>query len=569
MAAYKTKLGKPDSKGNYKRDLGKKVNGKPHRFYLGKDPDQAEERQGRLESLWASIEAQAESPEAAFWTDATIQIGMAIGRGENSVRLAPPLPLTGDEDLRAYVHYVDLIARRFPLISTLPADVDGYRRGQEVILGIKREIVQLGQKAFGEPNILEMETAMLHDALDAYTDSIKAEHVDPETRMPTGYSNNSVKQIALLKERHENIPLGQLTLGAIKQALQYWASRPVKKGSEKPITARSAENYIKRWRHFLWWLHDAEEFRWKAPPELSRLKVKIRQTDKEKQATISPLQVKAFTEAELLTLFKYATPLERVYILLGLNCGFAASEFGTLRLNQIFLRQRHGHDELIHYRSTPEQSWIKRVRLKSKVYAEWLLWPQTVAAIEWAIERRKKQPEFASDALLSLTDRNLPYYGQTEGGNNSSRISKLWYRGLMDRIKKDQPTFRRLSPKSLRKTAGNLIRDIAGGEVMGVFLAHGKPVKSDDLAEQYSNRPFARVFEALGKLHERLQPLWNAVPDSFPLEKAKTRNGGANISVGKIEAIKALTAQGLKPGVVAEQLNVSLATVYRHRTSDR
>ncbi len=146
MAAYKTKLGKPDSKGNYKRDLGKKVNGKPHRFYLGKDPDQAEERQGRLESLWASIEAQAESPEAAFWTDATIQIGMAIGRGENSVRLAPPLPLTGDEDLRAYVHYVDLIARRFPLISTLPADVDGYRRGQEVILESSERLFNSAKK---------------------------------------------------------------------------------------------------------------------------------------------------------------------------------------------------------------------------------------------------------------------------------------------------------------------------------------------------------------------------------------------------------------------------------------
>ncbi len=565
MATNKSKLGKPDSKGNYKRDLGKKVSGSPHRFYLGKDPEQAEQRKQRLESVWASIEAQAESPEAAFWTDTSIQIGIAIGKGENSVRLAPPLPLTGDEDFRAYVHHVDLMARRFAMISILPADVDGYRRGQEIILGIKREIAQVGQKAFGEPNILEMETAMLHEAMDDYIQMMRTEHVDPETRKPTAYGNNSVRQVALLKDRHENVMLGQLTLGTIKKAFQYWASRPHKKGTTKPITVRSAENYIKRWKHFLWWLHDSEKYRWKAPSDLLRLKVKVRKTEKETQATISPIQVKSFREEELVILFKYATPLERVYILLGLNCGFAVSEFGTLRLNQIFRHQLHGFDNLINYQSNSVQSWIKRVRLKNKVYGEWLLWPETVAAIEWAIERRKKQPDFRPDALLAMTDRNLPYYGQTDGGNNASRISKLWYRGLMDRIQKDLPEFPRLSPKSLRKTAGNLMRDIAGGEIMGVFLAHGQPVKTDDLAEQYSNRPFGKVFEHLDVMRKRLQPLWVAVPDPFPLDKAKTRNGGSNISVSKIDAIKELTAEGKTPDEIAEALNISVATVYRRR----
>lgn len=519
MAVYKSKLGKPDAKGNFKRDLGKHVTGKPQRFYLGQIPEQAGQRMERLETLWAAIEANAESPAVAFWTDGTIQIGKAIARGDNSVRLSPPLPLSrGDYDYRTYVQFVDLHARRFTLIPILPADVEAYRQGQEIILGVKRDVVRMGQLAFGEPNILEMETAMLHDAMDAYTEVMKKEHVDPETRKPTAYGNNSVRQMKLLKERHENVMLGQLTLGTIKQAFQYWALRPNKKGTEKPITVRSAENYIKRWRHFLWWLHESEQFRWKAPSDLFRLKVKVRRTAKETQATISPIQVKAFTNEELVTLYKYATPLERVYILLGLNCGFAVSEFGTLRLDQIFLRQKHGFDNLIHYDSNPGQSWIKRVRLKSKVYGEWLLWPQTVAAIEWAIERRKKQPDFGPDALLALTDRNLPYYGQTDGGNNASRISKLWYRGLMDRIQKDKDNeaFPRLSPKSLRKTAGNLMRDTAGGEVMGVFLAHGKPVKNDDLAEQYSNRPYARVFEALGALNLRLQPLWDAVPEPFP-----------------------------------------------------
>ena len=51
----------------------------------------------------------------------------------------------------------------------------------------------------------------------------------------------------------------------------------------------------------------------------------------------------------------------------------------------------------------------------------------------------------------------------------------------------------------------------------------------------------------------------------FPMEKAKTRNGGANISVSTIEAIKALSAQGMKPEEIAKKLNVSTWTVYRRR----
>ena len=102
MATNKSTLGKLDSKGNYKRDLGKKVSGSPHRFYLGKDLEQADQCKQRLESVWASIEAQAESPENAFWTDASIQIGIAIGKHENSVRLTPqnPLRLTRQVPLR-------------------------------------------------------------------------------------------------------------------------------------------------------------------------------------------------------------------------------------------------------------------------------------------------------------------------------------------------------------------------------------------------------------------------------------------------------------------------------------
>lgn len=54
------KLGKPDSRGNYKRDLGwKSQEGQPvqHRFYVGRDREEATIRVGRLEKLWDAVEA--------------------------------------------------------------------------------------------------------------------------------------------------------------------------------------------------------------------------------------------------------------------------------------------------------------------------------------------------------------------------------------------------------------------------------------------------------------------------------------------------------------------------------
>jgi hypothetical protein len=69
---------------------------------------------------------------------------------------------------------------------------------------------------------------------------------------------------------------------------------------------------------------------------------------------------------------------------------------------------------------------------------------------------------------------------------------------------------RRLSFGKLRKTAGNLIRQFADGEVAGVFLCHGQPVESDDLLDLYTARPFGRVFQAIRDVEKHLEPMFEA-----------------------------------------------------------
>ena len=524
--AHKIKELGTDARGNYVRNLGWKLTetgGRAQqRFYLGKDSEEARRRNALLQELWAVIEAEAESPKTALWTATTLQIGIAIAGGEAVCHLASPLPLANEEDFRAYAYLVEKYSKKYRMIAILPADVQAYQQGKGITEERKREVVRIGRDVFGEANILEAETRTLHEAIDDYIAHIKVTFVDVETRAMTGWGNTQVKEAMRLKEKHSDIPLSRLDLSTIEAMMNLWRNRPLSQKSGEPIRVKTAESHIKRLKNFLWWLHRQDKYRRRIPPEVERLAVKVRETDRETQGRARPQQVEIYDVAELATLYKYALPLERVYLLLGLNCGFSIAEFGTLRLNQIFLRQKHGYDALVGYTSTPEQSWIKRVRIKTKVYGEFLLWPETVQAIEWAIDRRRKQPGFGEDALLCLTERGMPFVGQTKGGNNSTRLTKHWYHGLLDRVcKKDYPKFRRLSPKCLRKTSGNMIREIAGGEIMAVFHCRGQAVRTDHLADVYSNRPFGKVFRAIEEMRANLMPMFEAAQGEPFLERSR------------------------------------------------
>jgi hypothetical protein len=64
--------------------------------------------------------------------------------------------------------------------------------------------------------------------------------------------------------------------------------------------------------------------------------------------------------------------------------------------------------------------------------------------------------------------------------------------------KKDFPTFPQLSFNKLKKTASSELRKIAGGEVAGLFLCHGRVVE-DDLLEEYAARHFPPVHKLARK----------------------------------------------------------------------
>ena len=206
-------------------------------------------------------------------------------------------------------------------------------------------------------------------------------------------------------------------------------------------------------------------------------------------------QVSTYTVEELKLLNEYATPLERLLLMLALNAGLGAAEQGRIVLSHLFLRQRHPNADILAslqgFQSTADDSFILMTRPKTGVYGEWLLWPQTVEAIQWGRQRREAIGGASADAPLLVTDRGTPFLKQTTGGNRSQNFNRRWA-DLTNRVRSDYPEFPKLSFGRLRKTAGNMVRQIADGEIAGVFLCHGRPVKTDDLIDLYTDRPCNR-----------------------------------------------------------------------------
>ena len=265
------------------------------------------------------------------------------------------------------------------------------------------------------------------------------------------------------------------------------------------------------------WLHKEKSFPWKKPVDLDLDRIKI-VPDKEPK-----YKVETYSKEELGTLWQHASHFERRLLLLALNCGFSISEIGNLDWKEV------------------EGDHIKGLRPKTKVYGEFKLWEMTRQALG---EPKKK-------GLVFVTEGGLSLIAPTTGNNPCAKIPAAWYR-LLNRVTRHHPEFKRLGFHHLRKTAGDFIRRLADGETMGVFLRHGKPVKSDPLAGTYSNPVFSRVFDAQDRLWELLKDIFT------PLGEVELPR---RISPETIREIRRLKRRGIKTKKLSEMFGVSTSTI--------
>jgi hypothetical protein len=450
-----------------------------------------------------------------------------------------------NDDPGTLVFWLSLLQKDFPVIPLKLADTEKqsagetqYREAAERFQDIAKNVqwaAEHCQAVIGE----HAPKQMLHDALDAFSTWLGENYRTADGKVsPTGLLHQ--RQVRQLKQHQPDMPLAKFGLTEIEGMVRYWKSRPLttRKTPASPDTVRDT---IKRIKVFVRWLHRSPAFAWRKPEDLEWGRVRIPLSPEEVSAKATPHQVETYTPEELGTLYEYASPFERLLMLLALNCGFGQAESLTLQKREV------------------DGEFIKRLRFKSGVNGEWKLWAVTQQGIAWMLRRHHGEV-----ATLLVTRQGKPLNYTTRGGNRNPVVANAW-RTLLQRIQKDFSGFRDLSFNKLRKTAESLIRQIAGGEVAGMFLAHGQVV-GDDLAEVYTNRDFTKVFAAIDRMGEKLMPMFRTVKTPFP-EDDKRSNPA--LSLATIKRIRELRLQGHTLKAIAEQVGCNRGTVLRYCNSDR
>ena len=534
MASRTRRKWKPDSNGQYVRQLGWKRStaGKlvQPKFRLGTDLREAKRREMMLADLWEQVEELEDrtAEEPATWPPMLLTIAQQIARyGVARIRAME------DEPESRYAWRVEQLARRFPRVPILPAEEDVYKEAVEARSQRSAEFLQSFSKA-GETLQRRMHEALeghilpnakseiasgpkLHDALRDHIEWIKGEYANGDGGL-TDWGKTRVKHAQILLDRHEDTPLSRLGHEQLEEMIRYWRQRPPRKGTDRPIAKKSAEHQIAALRFFVRWLSRSTRYDWRKPDSFDEIRARVGSRVDDVRRQVTPEDI--FTLDELVLLNKYATPLERLLLLLGINCGFGRAEIASLTIGEVFLRTAHEprHREILGFESTDADSFTKRYRRKTGVYGEHILFTQTVAGIEWALARRRKHPGFGPDARLLVNAKGEPYDKPTAGGNPCQQIPNAFAR-LIRRIQEsaDGTSFSRRPFKMLRKTAGDLIRRHSDGEVTAVFHCRGQAVRIDDLADAYTNRPFGKVFRAIRAVEEYLQPVFEAAGEQpFP-----------------------------------------------------
>ena len=528
MATRTRKTWKPQRDGQYVRQLGWKRgrNGKrvQAKFRLGTDLREARRREMMLSEVWERVEQDA-GTEPVTWPEEALHVAKQIARDGRAL-----VPKREGEPNGLYLRRVSRLAERLPNIPLLPADEAAFRQAAEEESKSAAEFVALHEKASiafrdrmhqalnklpGSPGSpLAVGGPTLHEALRDHMVWLKEEYGDSNGDV-SAWGKVKIKQAEVLLDRHDDLPLARLDHDAIERMVRFWRQRPMRKGSDRPIAKGSAEHQISALKSFLRWVSRSSKYKWKKPESFDDIRVRIGTRAEDVRRQVTPDDI--FTLDDLILLNRHATPVERCLLLLGINCGFGRAEIASLTIGEVFLRTAHEprHQEVLGFESTDRDSFIKRHRRKTGVYGEFILFPQTVAAVEWALARRQQHPSFSAEARLLVNSHGQPLDKPTAGGNPNQQIPNR-FAALIRRIQKtdEGKDFVRRPFKMLRKTAGDLIRRHSDGEVAAVFHCRGQAVRIDDVADAYTTRPFGKVFRAIRTVEEYLKPMFDAAVTS-------------------------------------------------------
>jgi hypothetical protein len=554
---------KADRNGVFTRNIGwiitKSGKRSQPKFYLGEDRREAERRLAKIVELWEYIEQGKDQPHCdqsngvmaycppphppdPFWDDFALGIAKQFAAGHVQIPVQPSLG--NDQQGHGYALRLNALSSRYPMVNFIPSDPELFQKGRD----FNQKAVEHQMTVMRERGILTDNNPQvacdgsLHQAFNRYADWIKREYFNESEGGVSDNGMTKVRQIKTIKERCGDKPLATVGYFVIDEMFGHFRKRPPNKRTGKPMSKKSCQNYIGELSRFFDWLDLTDEFSWHLPERYSRIRRNVDdlESDVEKDAA----EVPTFTVRQLAILNEYATPIERLFLLLGLNCAYGADQLGRLRTSDLRL-------------SEDGPSNITRIRRKKKVLGRHRLWRQTVEGLRWALDRRPSLvTEGVSKDVLILNGKGQPYWRKTKGDNRCRDIPNTWYR-LVDRVRVDYPAFPRYSFNCLRDTSIHFVRQLAGEAAASLHATH-KHQSADKHLRRYSNPRWKRLFRVHRRLERKLEKVFAAAPE-HPFEPQPQ----AYISRGTVKKICELHSQKHSIAQIATEVGVSEDAVRR------
>ena len=528
---------KPDQNGVIWVNLGwKETKGQKRsqaKFNLGENETDAQRRLTRIEELWEQIEKSSRNP---LWDEFTFEIAKRLAKGELQIKVAPE----PNEDADDYAQRMNRLGRRYPTINFAASDYEAYRSGQDELTEFVQDTAAAAAERFGleAVRVARPSDGTLHQAMDKYIEWIKREYFDQAEQHVNDNGMTKIRQVKTLKEHLADRPLSNIDYQAADDMFAHFRHRPISRRTKEAMKRKSCQNYIKELARFFDWL-DLSSYNWELPERFNRIKRKVDESDHD--IAEEAADIFTFSDEQIGLLYKYGTPLDRLFLLLGLNCAFGVDQTGRLRISEVLLDRDH--------------PLIRRIRRKKKVLGKHYLWKPTQVLLRWALERRPEYANEESADFLILKQSGKPFWRKTSNGNRARDIPNYWNR-LLSRIREDHADFPKVGFNSLRDTSVHRIREIAGEEVASIHATH-KHHSPDENLRRYSNAPWKRVFKAQRILERRLQSVLQVVPDPTIVPKQ------AYISLAKREQILSLHRENVPARQIAKEIHIHPSTVYR------
>jgi len=234
------------------------------------------------------------------------------------------------------------------------------------------------------------------------------------------------------------------------------------------------------------------KFGWEAPRRMD----KVFRVSRTKLMTHAEQRASAdgqatFTLPELKAHYSQCTnDRQRLYVLLGLNCGFTQKDIATLLLDDVV--------------ADGVMTVIDRYRSKTRgagVKGRWVLWPETgqLLASEMAKTPTNTKDNPQRLALLSEDRRML-----VDDSTDTDSIAQSWVRlGRRVRATEVNKDVRALPFKVLRKTGSDVVLRLSSEAVQQRYLAH----KSRSVAARHYTgaADFAPLTRPLAKMRAQLK----------------------------------------------------------------